>query len=383
MSWINEDDQLMETRRREIEARFEAYMRECRHERKCASCQVVYRPLLSMGKLECRVHPENLLHGEPLGTVLLERGLSGAKSKLYHYPCCGAVNSEKAWDTVAYGGWISRRGCCRSDHVASMNWRSIGDAESNVIPANFMRMNVASTNIQYESEACSLRLRVLPVALIVALYNKRHVFNQQSEERETIRSASEALNEHINQETVIKINDVMGPNTIVVSTAGELLNKSKQLVTLRSGTLSINFNLRNAYTAMCMRFGLPREFLENALTSLDLEMRQQQQRLKQQNALNAQTTARMALYPEEEEEREMDRTAALMGEHDMDLVDDMRSNQEFYPFAVSSWIEPYKSSDVNMFLRIPLDQQSSSSFSNPNDDSMDAVTPFYNNEFFK
>ena len=69
MSWVNEDDQLVEARVRNIEARFDAYIRDARGERLCDSCKNVYRPLMSMGRFECRVHPENLNHSVPLPSV--------------------------------------------------------------------------------------------------------------------------------------------------------------------------------------------------------------------------------------------------------------------------------------------------------------------------
>jgi len=372
MSWENEDDQLVEAQKRAIHQRFQAYVKGCMVERRCATCGEVYRPLLSLGRLECRVHPEDINHGPLLSSQIMERGLDAGRGLPLHYPCCSAVSKDQAWTNVAHGGWLARTGCCRADHAASLKWREIGgDVATSAIPAAFNRMRIGSTGLAFEKESASLRMRVLPLQVVMAIYRGRVEYLTQTDAAAAAaaRRALERLRGSDQDAEDAMIRAVMGDAVRIVRTAAELLNNAQPLA-MRSGTITLHFSLRDAYTSMALRFGLPQDFLKNALTPADLEMRAQQQRIKLESEFTVQASASRRLYMDEQEERELEQGALMY----MNLRGEDGGGLDFYPFAVSSLIEAYDPAVVANFTR--SDPRAAAR------ERSDPVTPFFNTGFY-
>lgn len=355
---VDQDQLQAEDEQRRLEALFQSYVMTFQDERKCTNCSNLYRPLLSMGRFECLVHPENVSHTTPSVDAIYQRELGGGNALALHYPCCGTVSKEYSEVDYAYGGWISRLGCCRADHISTAKWRDVADIERQRVRVRFNRMQIAAASAVSDEEALALRLRVFPVSVVVALYHRRRqwLINTNDHRANALPDYSHTPDEPGARQAMLL--EMLGPNFYVVPTAGDMLD-NQGIMEMISGTLILQFTLRDAYASMCLRFNLPQEFLHNALTKHDLAMREQRQRLRAANAFNEQTSVLREIYKDEDEENEMRRADNVMGDPagggggGGGGNNILRQRQDFEPFVIASWIEQFQENDVKLSIHLP------------------------------
>jgi hypothetical protein len=358
----------------------------------CTSCGGEFVPLFSMGKRECRVHPQPCNSGfESSSARQIQRCEYPSRTLPNHFACCGG--SQRPADRMDYDHDQSMfaRGCCPADHVNTTRWRDtttsgfLGHEDllqafhtqaSTSSHSRGGRLSMLTTPVPviFASAALASRIQIWPLRVIERLYEMRITRAESlfaaGAYALPFRLSGAAYAGGMKASVEEKVAEVLGDEALLFGEGRkeQVLRPTRRerLVALNVGTQRVIIDLRDAYISMAQAFNLPIERLAQQVirdtgtrtTVADglAREREMQARFRLQGGdLLAPTQARQILFdPEVLRMRHQElqaytdtflqqqAQASVAGE--AGVYDDPEIHafmMDIQPFVVTSWIDPF------------------------------------------
>ncbi len=339
MSMFHDEDKLRDYERMALtQSRANEFLGSALAVHHCVNCGQSFSPVTSMGRRDCLIHSEkaNAVDVSSYVSIALGTRPANANKKGYH-PCCGLSDSEALRFRQLYNSTQRISGCCSADHVSHDLWKNMDDLRDN----NKMVARVLDTDDMPGSQRNSFsslaaRLHFLPRKYVLSLFDLKSSY--YAFRRLPIPMSHRTASTLGDDE---KIKSLMGPNCHIINHQ-HVLKGNAYIITVASGTLKINVNLRDAYLGMCFDFSIPLETFHAEDVSV-------------MEAQEFETTdthyimRRQELYaPEGEADDGTGLPSSMGGKANSNNIIDYSRPSAFVPFVVSSWIDPYVVHDKNL-----------------------------------
>ena len=334
--WQDEDKLLAHARLELTQTCAEQYALKTLELHVCVNCKETFRPATSVGKRECRVHPEFALDGtDASGFEKVIRGtVSGTRVRPFHYMCCGESDTFVGKCATVGLKVIHIKGCCHADHVSHSQWRNLIHIPSTrVMTARVLDTDDMPSSERSQNAALACRLQIFPRNYVLMLHRLRRLGDKEYNNYKRIDA------DNLSDDEVIR--SIMGPDCIVIIDQKRLVS-DQRFVVVRSGTLDIKVNLRDAYLAMCFDFQIPRETIATENYTEDGTETQPRTLLFREGDDTEKQLRREKLYSGDDDDAMVmeDSTAHADDGREIKLIN-MDNPMDFVPFVISSWIDPY------------------------------------------